>query len=670
LPASSTGKPFVNNCFKLALLIVLALLTKPLPGLGQQTPTSSLESLVTAAQKAQDAHDYAAAVTEYKQAVRIEPKMPELWANLGLMQQQAGDIPAAILSLHQSNLLNPELYVPNLFLGIDLERTGKAPQAIPFLTKAERINKTDPQTPLALGRAYFVTEKFPSAIREFERATLLDPTLDAAWFSLGIARLNQVEADAHQMSTENKSSAFAGALLAESLEKQGRFSEAANLYRSLFDLKPQPPCVHSELGLALLRHHDTEGAVTEFSSERAAHPECGLALLGQARLALDKGDDEQAIKLLAELWGRDHGYLTANAAILLEGMKDVELAGLMAYLSQPSTSLPAEMQSTLLAVFNNGGQPLDENSGEPLPVPPATKGTVPGAAQAADNRTAEEYYAAGEFENCARRLDAVTYAVRADMLRLLAACSYFAGDDERAFTAATALETLQPHSAEALYWSIRANQRLALKSLARFQQLDSNSARSHVLLGDIYYQLERYDEAQSEYSNALAIAPNDPAALLGLATAYLSNNDTQKAMEAAQSALERAPGDPALNLIIAEALVGKGQFAEAEPFLKKSLTAKPQMLGHVHALLGKVYAETGRTRDAIEQLRMSTSSDDNGSIHYLLARLYRQVGDIKDANAAIEEVKAIKERRDRNIKRVEDPDLSSLEASHTDTPGR
>jgi len=280
---------------------MLALLAKPLVGLGQQQPASRFESLVTAAQQAQAAHDYAAAVTEYKQAVRIEPKMPELWANLGLMQQQAGDIPAAILSFHQSNILNPNLYVPNLFLGVDFVRTGKAPRAIPFLTKAQRINKSDPQTPLALGRAYFVTGMFLPAIREFERATTLDPKLDAAWFALGIARLNQVEADAHQMSTENKSSAFAGALLAGSLEKQGRFSEAASLYRTLFDLKPQPPCLHSELGFALLRHHDTDGAGTEFAGERAAHPECGLALLGHARIAIEKGDNEQAIKLLNEL---------------------------------------------------------------------------------------------------------------------------------------------------------------------------------------------------------------------------------------------------------------------------------------------------------------------------------------------------------------------------------
>ncbi len=119
--------------------------------------------------------------------------MPELWANLGLMQQEAGDIASAVPSFQQANHLNPSLYVPNLFLGNDYVRTGKAPEAIPFLTKAEKTNKTDPQAPLALGRAYYAMGKFSTAAQEFERAVALDPKLGAAWFALGIARLNQVE---------------------------------------------------------------------------------------------------------------------------------------------------------------------------------------------------------------------------------------------------------------------------------------------------------------------------------------------------------------------------------------------------------------------------------------------------------------------------------------------
>jgi tetratricopeptide (TPR) repeat protein len=647
----------VNSCCK---LLVLVLLVKPISGLGQQQPAAKFESLVATAQQAQAVKDYVSAANAYKQAVKIQPAMPELWANLGLMEQEAGDIPAAILSFQQANRLKPSLYVPDLFLGIDFQRTGRAAAAIPFLIKAEKINQTDPQTPLALGRAYFATGKFSSAALEFAHAATLDPKLGEAWFALGLARLNQVEVDARRMSVEAKDSAFAGALYAESLEKQARFSEASTLYRSLLTTQPQPPCIRSELGFSLLRHRDLAGAGTEFAAEQAVHPECGLALLGQARMAIDNGDNERAVQLINGLWGRDHGFVASNASILLESLPIDAATNITRYFSKPNTFMAADLRNTLLLVLSGSAVDLiDQRDESRRREPAADLAREPLSAW----HTAEQYYAAGEFEKCAKQIDPVRTAGRVGIIRLLAACSFFTGDDERAIAAATALETVQPHSPEALYWSIQANERLAFKALAHFQQLESDSARSHVLLGDIYDQLERFDDAQSEYTKALSIAPGDPGAMVGLASAYLSNNNNEKAMETARIGLERNTQDPELNLIMAETLVAKYQYAEAEPYLMKSLNAKPQMLGHVHALIGKVYAETGRPQEAIDQLKLGVTSDENGSVHYLLARLYRQIGDIKNASAALDQVKTIKQlRRDRGVKTVEDPDLSSLES--------
>ncbi|MFY9853639.1 MAG: tetratricopeptide repeat protein, partial [Terracidiphilus sp.] len=396
----------------------------------------------------------------------------------------------------------------------------------------------------------------------------------------------------------------------------------------------------------------------EFAAERAAHPECGQAILGQARMAMDSGENEQAVKLLQELWDRDHGFVESNAAMLLEGLSSEQISAVEGYFSQTDTVIPKDLRSALLAAFDNRGQTLSNDFGERDMHAQHTAEPANAAL-----RTAEEYYAGGEFAKCAQRLDVALEAKRADKLRLLAECSFFAGDNERAFNAAAALETLQPHSPEAIYWLIQANERLAVQSLARFQELESNSPRSHVLLGDIYHQLEREDDAQEEYQKALTLEPGNPAALLGLTSAYLSGNKTEKAVETAQLALERNPDDPELNMVMADALVAMNQFAEAEPHLMKSLGAKPQMLPHVHALIGKVYAETGRTQDAIDQLNLGLSSDQNGAIHYLLARLYHKIGDSKDAAVALEQMKSIKQQRlARGVKLVEDPDLSALES--------
>jgi tetratricopeptide (TPR) repeat protein len=634
-----------------------------LTGLGQQTSASSFDSLVAAAEKAQAANDYATAAVDYGRAAKLRPEIPELWANLGLMQHEVSDTSGAIMSFQKALHINPSLYVPNLFLGIDYQHSGKSEEAIPYLTKAERINPADPQAPLALGRAYIRVDKFTAAAKELNRAITLDPKLGAAWFTLGIARLDQVESDAYVMSSVGKDSSFSGALYAESLQKQARFGEAATLLKSLLDSDPQPPCIRSELGFALIREHDADGAASAFADERTRHPGCGLALLGQARLAIEKGENQQAFQTLGELWKRDHGFFSANASVLLEGMPPSQSSAFVNDVAAVDNSkLPADARDALLAAFNQTD----------FATPKATAADAPAeSSEASPVRTAEEYYAAGQFESCEKRIDAGPKPISPARLRLLAACAFSSGDNRRASEAATQLRTLDPHSIEAIYWSIQANERLAFQSLARFQQLEPDSARSHVLLGNIYHQLERYDDAQVEYRKALSLAPSDAAAALGLATSYLDNYNSKGAMALAHDALARNPDDPEWNLLMGEALIDQRQFADAEPHLKKSLNVKPQMLPGIHALMGKAYAQTGETKEAIEQLKLGESSDTDGSVEYLLARLYRQTGDSKDANEALNRMKLIKQQREaRGVKRVEDPDLSPAEtvASQVSTP--
>jgi predicted Zn-dependent protease len=95
------------------------------------------------------------------------------------------------------------------------------------------------------------------------------------------------------------------------------------------------------------------------------------------------------------------------------------------------------------------------------------------------------------------------------------------------------------------------------------------------------------------------------------------------------------------------------------------------MLPRIHALMGKVYAETGRTQQAIKELNLGASSDEDGSVAYLLAHLYLRLGDKKEALAALARMETIKRQRAaRGMKRVEDPDLSPMEfaSAHAGAP--
>ena len=101
--------------------------------------------------------------------------------------------------------------------------------------------------------------------------------------------------------------------------------------------------------------------------------------------------------------------------------------------------------------------------------------------------------------------------------------------------------------------------------------------------------------------------PGDPAAMLGLATVYLSSNCSAGAMEIAQAALLRSPNDPELNPDCSQRRwSASASMPSIEPYLNRSLSGKPQMIPRIHALMGKVYAETGRTQEG-DQLNNSSS---------------------------------------------------------------
>ncbi len=622
------------------------LLATPLSAFSQQDRDAAFRSLLDLAQQAQAGKDYISAANSYSQAVKLRSDIPELWANLGLMQHEAGEFNAAILSFEHALRLKPSLYVPTLFLGIDYLRIGNAGKAIPNLLRAETMNATDPLPSTTLGRAYSSQQKYTLAARAFERAVRLDPSQSSAWFGLGIVRLDQVEQDARHLSGSAHESSYAKVLFAQSLAKQTRYKEAVDLYKSALVLEPRPPCIHAELGFLALRQHNAAEAAAEFEADLQASPACALAKLGQARLDVEASANDEAVRLLNDLWTRDPGFLHANVSSLTEELEPIPSATFQQFLDEQNRTgnIPAELYHLLSAAFAHQSLPEAQT------------------ANTATKQSAEQDYLAGRYAQCANTAKASLNTKVPSALQTLAACAFFTGNYELASQAAGELFSVAPQASVADFWSIQSNERLAFTALEKFQQLEPNSARSHLLLGDIYRQRTRYDDAKVEYQKALDINPGDPAALLGLASAFFGNAQIQQTIDTAKLALRKTPDDPELNLLMAEALIARHQFGAAEPFLEQALHAKPQMLPHIHALLGEVYADAGKDQQAIEELNLGIDTDQDGTLHYQLARLYRKSGNTQAATHAIEQMKIIQQqRRQRAVIAVEDSHSSSLD---------
>ena len=163
-----------------------------------------------------------------------------------------------------------------------------------------------------------------------------------------------------------------------------------------------------------------------------------MALLGQARLAIETGDTGRAVALLKELWARDQGFFEANAALLLAGLPNDQSAAVAVSSSTPDgTPIPLDLRNALLSASDQSGEDTADPHTGGEPGRSATR-TAPEA-----SRTAEEFYEKGQFRQCEVRLGSNLALLRADKLRLLAACAFLTGDDQGTYDAATALGVVE-----------------------------------------------------------------------------------------------------------------------------------------------------------------------------------------------------------------------------------
>jgi len=332
--------------------------------------------------------------------------------------------------------------------------------------------------------------------------------------------------------------------------------------------------------------------------------------VGTARLLFESGEREKGLTMLAELAKQAQGAFSASLPRFWEGLDAQQLETLLAKLRRSADAIARVVETAVQEGARSTPVLQPEN---PLPD------------------------LAGLMK---------------DDLKRRASGAFFAGDLRTTALASDRLRQKYPNDAAGWYWAVRANQKLSVAALARAGEVEPDSPRIHALLGDVYRRRGMFDGARAEYSKVLAISPDSVAGLAGLAATDLADGRLEQAQVSARKALARSPEDSEINLLMGEILVARLEYGDAESYLRRGLRARPDFLPHVHALLGSVFAKTGRPKEAIKELAQGLASDEDGSVHYQLARLYKEAGDWKAAAAALEKSKQIQASHDELARRA------------------
>ena len=619
-----------------------------------EEPAQTLQSLLAEARDAQSRRDFAAAAESYRKAVLLEPSVAELWANLGLMYHESGKTAEAIRSFKEAVRLNPSLFVPQLFLGIEYLGSRNPEAAIPFLEKAEKLNPNDVQAVLNLGKAYAMMDRADHSAEAYARAAQLAPNDGNIRLSIGTEYLQQVESDARLMTSQYNHSAYFNLRAAETFAEENKFAQAENAYKAALASGTPAPCTHAEYGITLLRKKEVAEAREQFELETRAGSHCGLAVLGIAVADVAEENQDAALNRLNSLSMADPGFVQSSLPLFHDAISADQARQLIerARSQQDAGALRPGIASLIEKAFLSDDTPVTTSFGE--------EGRPSG--MGAPFATAQRYYTEGQYAKCDQALKPALHTLGSFQLQMLASCSFYTGDFRTASIAAQRLKTNTATRVQGLYWESKADQQLAAAALIRAGEIDADSPRMHVLLGDIFRQQRRWFDAETEYRKAVALDPKSHAARLSLAIVLFTELKNDEAFDLGRSLLAEDPNDPEANLLAGEILVQQNHYAEAEPYLSNCRNLKPEFVPRLHALLGRVYAATDRIPAAISEYKAGLSTDEDGSIHYQLARLYQKTGDKNAAEEAFRESKRLSRQWDERARIM--LGQSSTDASH------
>ena len=186
---------------------------------------------------------YASEASIWSDTVAKQPDNERAHNGLGLVLAGSGDLAAAIGNYREAIRLNPDYPDAHQNLAAALETEGRVPEAVRECEETLRLRPMKPESHFNLGVALQLAGRSPEAIAQFDQALRLRPDYADAENNLGLA-----------------------------LVSVARVSEAAGHFARAVHLQPGDAALRLNLGAALYNSGDITGAVREIETAIRLQP--------------------------------------------------------------------------------------------------------------------------------------------------------------------------------------------------------------------------------------------------------------------------------------------------------------------------------------------------------------------------------------------------------------
>jgi tetratricopeptide (TPR) repeat protein len=161
----------------------------------------------------------------------------------------------------------------------------------------------------------------------------------------------------------------------------------------------------------------------------------------------------------------------------------------------------------------------------------------------------------------------------------------------------------------------------------------ANASSLYLIRGVAYSQLAEYDKAESDFTTAARLEPNQPHSTIAMSLLYSDQNQLEKEKALLSKQLKITPNDAVANYLFADLLVrngaepGQPEFEEARADLARSLRANPNST-EAQILMGRLCERAGEAAEALGhfQSALSIQPDNRAALDHellLLRKLHR-----------------------------------------------
>jgi len=541
---------------------------------------------------------YQAALVEYMNVLRLDPRHAEALRKAGFCQLRQGDGVRALRFLMGAREVDPD----NLEVRLQI---GK------LLVLARRPDR-------AREEALFILEKDP---RNLDAMLLLvDSSFRPDDLEEALRRLEGLGDFEGEMSYH----AALGVLYARKKD----FSAAEIAFKRAAEMDPTSARPHESLAQLYRSQGKLEPAEAEYGKAAALAPLVSPTRVNFAAFKLETGKAEEARAVLDEILKEAQRYRPAQfllARLEFAEKKYNECAGL---LDQILKDTPADAEALILRARVRQAQ-----------------GDAAGAIRDLE-KLVEKYPGAAEFraELALARLAArdMTGAI-SDLKKsleldpdapapklLLAELTLRAGD---AGSAVEWLEEMVDQQAEAprvqllLAAAYRA-QGMTDKAVAtcrKLMELDPRNPRVYYLLGVLLRQRGKEDEARAAFENALRLDPGSIHSLTQLVVMDASKNDYESALRRVKDRIQASPDSADLRFLQGKLYTLQSEWEKAAEAFREAIKLQPRYLG-AYVMLGRIHAATGRESEAMAEVEraLEVNPDDVSSLMLAGVLLERQ----------------------------------------------